>query len=100
MTVSCKIDGAVTGTPSFASWPTLPITASANMPDGLYHCPVGTGGYNDSGTTRSLINCFPLVLKNSTVCQLGTSTSADYSATVPITWASPDRWWVYFSYEI
>jgi hypothetical protein len=104
--VACKINGAVTGTPAFTNMPTLPITASANMPANDANnrsLPCGVGGYLKNSTANRISGISPVVYASGTVCQLLDSDTAGnqqyVSATVPVTWANTDNWFVWFEYE-
>lgn len=104
-TVRCGIKGAVTGTPAFTNMPTLPITASANMPaTNTNFAGCGTGGYLDGGTANRNNAITPDVWQSGTACILHVNEPAGdqglVSATSPITWANTDAWYVWFTYEI
>lgn len=99
-TCHAMIKGAVTGTPSFASMPTLPIQASASMLS-----PLVQGSYTDAGTANRFTKLYAAVGASSTTAPLYSTeaTSGDMaavSATVPITWASTDTWNLAVEYEI
>jgi len=100
-TALCRIKGVLTGAPSFASMPTLPFAASANMESADY-IPAGVGGYLDSGTANGMNGIIPSVGSSGTTCLLKSVAGAGgtISATVPITWATNDVWFVQFEYEI
>ena len=97
-----SIKGAVTGTPSFANMPTLPIQASASIVGKL----TNMGSYEDTGTAGRWGKITGVIVPSASVITLfnNNDTSADdmpfVSATVPITWVNTDNWFINFDYEI
>lgn len=69
-----------------------------------FYQPAGVGGYFDDGSANRGGGIAPNVYANGTVCQLSNTEGAgnlvEVSTTSPITWASGDKWWVGFTYEI
>lgn len=99
-TVKGDINGLCTGVPSFASMPTLPIVAGANMIRATV-----MGSFTDSGSANRFGKVTGYIDSSDTSIHLynGDSASGDmpaFSSTVPITWAAGDNWNVHFEYEI
>lgn len=103
--VHCQVSGNLTGTPVWTNMPTLPITASANMPaSGNASSPCGVGGYRDDGTANRVSDLTPQVFGSGTTVKVYVNAPAGdqglVTATSPITWAASDYWFVWFNYEI
>lgn len=92
---------AFTGAPSFATFPTIPVTASANNLASGGPCPNGWGGLLDSGTKNYVGTIYPYVAPSATNVQIYVNTTDAFqvSATIPITWANGDKLGVHFFYE-
>jgi hypothetical protein len=102
--LKCYIVGSLTGTPSFASMPTLPVAASASyyISNSLVQGASGIGGYYDASGGFFANGLAPEIVASGTVCnlcQIGINNYA-FSATVPITWVSSDAWYATVEYKI
>lgn len=96
--VNVKIKMVFSGTPSF-SFPTLPITASANM-ETVDYSVHGVAGYLDAGTANAIGTIFPQVTQSATTILIKLATGANISTSTPITWANGDCIWLWFNYEM
>jgi len=100
-----RIYGALTGTPSWASMPSLPFKAGANMPvaSDTYQL-AGSGGYLDEGTANRPGGLAPKIATDGLVCTLIDTDSAGnrlaVTASTPIVWANTDDWFVQFVSEL
>jgi hypothetical protein len=97
----CEIYALFSGAITFTTFPTLPIPSSDVNIFSSAIFPSGCGGYYDQGTGTYPIGLVPSLVKSGTVINiLRASDGASISATIPITWASSDGFYIQFEYFI
>jgi hypothetical protein len=96
--IYCIFTGGIT----FTTMPSLPITASANILYASALWPNGVAGYYDNGVGNYPYTLVPTVLGSGTTVVVYKTDTANtlISATVPITWANGDGFYLQFEYEI
>ena len=93
----CLFAGGIT----FTTYPTLPVTASADMIFTETDVSIsGVAAYADAGTAYIFNNLYVTVVASGTTFKLLNAIGASFGATIPITWAIDDWFQAHFYYNI